>query len=427
MEVWLHVERSLTRYSAAITKNVKDLKVELYLQFGYGMMEHCRFLIRQWGQGTVILSPRDLSAEQLQRLGRDVNALGGSVLIDPQVYSPLDTNHDRLIAQSFWPESGGCPSGAELHKCIEQLIILNLEAGAKKLILPGLVAKKIDDDWLAFQREVIEEMQRCNMHGLSPMLTVALSHDALRNDEQVQTLLDAMRSWDVPSIYLVCEHPNGDYLVNDVGWLANCADVIAGTRISGKEVVVGYCNHQMLIFACTGATAIASGTWMNVRSFNENKFKLVDDEEIKQRATWYYAPHLLSEYKISFLDLARKTGKLEILKTPDAFDSNYATELFTAPQPSLAGFTEQQAFRHYLHCIRYQARNSTLDTFDGTVDYHAQILDDAETQLNILHEAAIRGQKRDFLECIDINRGALAYIKQTRGPVLRRKWDQLSK
>lgn len=425
MDVWLHVERNLSRYSATLTSNVKDLKVELYLQFGYGMMEHCRFLVRQWGQGTVILSPRDLSSEQLQRLGKDVRGLGGNVLIDPQVYSPGDTNHDRLIAQSFWPESGGCPTGAELHRCIEELIDLNIKAGARKLILPGLVAKRVDDDWLAFQQEVIEEMQRCDLRGMSPMLTIALSHDALRNDEQIQTLLDAMRKWDVPAIYLVCEHPNGDYLVTDVGWLANCADVIAGTRILGKEVVVGYCNHQMLIFACTGATAIASGTWMNVRSFNENKFKLQDDEEIKQRATWYYAPHLLSEYKISFLDLARKTGNLDMLRTPNDFGSSHAEELFTAPQPSLAGFTEQQAFRHYLHCIRYQAGHSIIGSFDETIDLHARQLDIAEVHLNSLHAAGIRGQKRDFLECIDVNRGALAYIKQTRGPVLRRKWSSL--
>lgn len=425
MQAWLHVERALSRHFASITGNLKDLKVELYLQFGYGMMEHCRFLVRQWGRGTVILSPRDLSSEQLQRLGKEIKDLGGSVLLDPQVYSPEDTNHDRLIAQTFWPGSGVFPTGAELHRCIEELIDINRRIGAKKLILPGLLAKRIDDDWLEFQREVIEEAQRCDTTGLTPMMTLALSHDALRNDEQVQILLDALREWDVPSIYLVCAHPNGDYLVNDVGWLANCADVIAGTRLLGKEVVVGYCNHQMLIFASTAATAIASGTWMNVRSFNESKFKLQDDDEIKQRATWYYAPHLLSEYKITFLDLAKKIGKLEMLKTQENFGSSHADELFTSPQPSLAGFTEQQAFRHYLQCLRYQAISATYATFDETIDAHSRLLDAAEAQLNTLQAAGIRGQKRDFLECIDINRGAIAYIKNTRAPVLRRRWSTL--
>lgn len=425
MQVWLHVERALSRHFASIGGNLKDLKVELYLQFGYGMMEHCRFLVRQWGRGTVILSPRDLSDEQLERLGTDIKNLGGSVLLDPQVYSPEMTNHDRLIAQAFWPESGGFPTGTELHRCIEELVSLNRRIGATQIILPGLLAKRIDEDWLEFQRQVIEETQRCDTTGLSPMLTLALSHDALRNDEQVQILLDALREWDVPSIYLVCEHPNGDYLVTDAGWMANCADVIAGIRLLGKQVVVGYCNHQMLMFACTAATAIASGTWMNVRCFNESKFKLQEDEEIKQRATWYYAPHLLSEYKITFLDLAKKTGKLDIVKTPAEYGSSHADELFTAPQPSLAGFTEQQAFRHYLQCLRHQASTATHATFDETIDAHSRQLDAAEAQLNKLQAAGIRGQKRDFLDSIDINRGAIAYIKDTRAPVLRRRWSSL--
>ena len=32
--------------------------MELFLQFGYGMMEHCRVLLSAWGGGTTILSPQ---------------------------------------------------------------------------------------------------------------------------------------------------------------------------------------------------------------------------------------------------------------------------------------------------------------------------------------------------------------------------------
>lgn len=425
MEVWLHVERSLSQRSISFTTNLKDLKMELFLQFGYGMMEHCRFLIRQWGHGTVILSPRDLSENQLERLGAEISKLGGELLLDPQVYIPEKTNHDRLIAQAFWPESGRFPTGDELRRCIVALVDLNLRIGASQMILPGLLAERIDEDWLEFQRQVMEETQRCDTRGLTTVLTVALSYDALRNEQQVQTLLDAIRVWDVPTIYLVCAHPDGEYLVTDAVWLANCADVIAGARILGKQVIVGYCNHQMLISACAAATAIVSGTWMNVRSFNEGKFKLQDDDEIKQRTTWYYAPHLFSEYKISFLDLAKKNGLLEKLRTSEGFSSAYAEELFTAPQPSLANFTEQQAFRHYLHCLRYQAGHVTHPTFDETIDAYSRQLDEAEKNLELLHASGIRGQKRDFSECIDVNRGAIAFLKNMRGPILRRKWSSL--
>lgn len=399
--------------------------MELYLQFGYGMMEHSRSLIKYWGSGTVILSPRDLNETQLERLSKETIKLGGSVVLDPQLYNPVLTNHDRLIVHSFWPTSSSFPNGPELSKCLINLIDINQRIGAKQIILPGMIAKRVDDDWLESQRQVIEESQRCDTNGVSTIMTVALSYDALRSDDQVQLLLESLPKWDVPSIYLVCEHPNGDYLVTDPGWLANVADVVAGIRLAGKQVIVGYCNHQMLLVASSAATAIASGTWMNVRSFNEEKFILQDDDEIKQRSIWYYAPHLFSEYKIGYLDLAKKSGVLDNLRTDDVYGSNFADELFTAPQPQLAGFTEQQAFRHYLQCLHHQATNSVKQTFDETIDTYVKQLDQAEEALKVLHAKGIKGQKRDFLESIDDNRGAAISLRENRGAVLRRKWPNL--
>ena len=61
--------------------------MELHLQFGWGMMEHCRHLLTHWGGGTAILSPRDLSPTQLSRLAVDLQRIPNvSTLIDPQFY-----------------------------------------------------------------------------------------------------------------------------------------------------------------------------------------------------------------------------------------------------------------------------------------------------------------------------------------------------
>ena len=68
------------------------------------MMEHCRHLLSQWGGGTVVLSPRDLTDSQLHSLAADVTGLeGGKVLLDPQFYVP-HADHDRLRSHSYWPE-----------------------------------------------------------------------------------------------------------------------------------------------------------------------------------------------------------------------------------------------------------------------------------------------------------------------------------
>lgn len=163
---------------------------------------------------------------------------------------------------------------------------------------------------------------------------------------------------------------------------------------------------------------------MNVRSFPPEKFRTQYDEEAKQRTTWYYCPQALSEYKLTFLDIAHKQGLLSEL-APDPRWSEYASILFSGPQPSTLNFTEQAAFRHYLQCLHRQVDESRRDTFDTTCDYHERSLDKAETLLTRLHAAGVRGQARDFHDAIDVGRAALAVLRKSRGPLLRRKWNQL--
>jgi hypothetical protein len=399
--------------------------MQLFLQFGYGMMEHSRFLVREWGGGTVILSPRDLGANQLQSLAKAVIKQGGATMLDPQLYLP-DADHERLTAHDYWPETEQFWTGNTLQKLIGSLLQLNTDVDSSVFILPGKLASRVDDDWLEIQRLVQEEYARQgSSNGASAYATVALSSDATRIDEQVEHLLDAIETWEVGGIYLVFEHPNGEYLVSDPGWLANCLDIVAGARLAGKRVILGYCNHQMLVAACAGADAIASGTWMNVRSFPPDKFRAQYDEEIRQRATWYYAPHLLSEYKVQFLDLAKKLQVLSRLQTPAEFGSEFADGLFEAPQPSLADFTEQAAFRHYLTCLHTQAADAIRLTFDATVSHYMTSLEAARTQLTELTRVGISGQNRDFGNAVDAGRGAVSAFQANRGAVLRRKWPAL--
>jgi hypothetical protein len=182
----------------------------------------------------------------------------------------------------------------------------------------------------------------------------------------------------------------------------------------------------MLVAACAGATAIASGTWMNVRSFPPDKFRTAYDDEIKQRATWFYCPQALSEYKIPFLDIAFRQGVLGLMAPAPDLGSSHASGLFAGPAPSSVGLTEQAAFRHYLQCLHTQARNASEASFDETVRVHEDMLAGAETLLQTLAGSGVRGQLRDFRDIVDVNRAALSVFVRTRGPTLRRAWPKLA-
>lgn len=400
--------------------------MELYLQFGHGMMEHSQVLISEWKGGTVILSPRDLDSKQLITFSRKIRKLNGNVLFDPQFYSPSE-DHQKLQRHDYWPTSyasGLFWSGTELTRLIESLIELNDELDTDFFILPGLFAQTVDSGWLHRQKTVIDEAIRLGVSPEKLYATVAVSGDATKNNSQVHSILDEADKWNVNGIYLVCEHPK-EYLVSDPNWLANVLDLIAGFRLMGKKVVIGYCSHQMLIAASAGANAIASGTWMNVRSFPPDKFRQQYGEEFKQRTTWYYCPQALSEFKIVFLDIAQRQGILNSLKTPKSYGSNYADMLFTGPQPSVINFEEKMSFRHYLQCLKKQTKDASQSSFENTIAFHENLLKEAEELLEKFHNSGVRGHNRDFKELIDVNYAAIATLRTGSGPRLKRKWSSL--
>jgi len=78
--------------------------MDLYLQFGHGMMSMSEELLDIWGSGTAILSPRDLTLTQMTGYTKKVNAKGGKIVIDPQFFIPK-SDHGRLTSHSFWPSN----------------------------------------------------------------------------------------------------------------------------------------------------------------------------------------------------------------------------------------------------------------------------------------------------------------------------------
>jgi hypothetical protein len=401
--------------------------MDFYLQLGWGMMSHCEALLARWGGGTVILSPRDLEPQQLLTFARKVHRVNGKVLLDPQVYLPY-ANHSRLQSHDYWDRGYTTLafwSGQGLKRQLTKLLELNRQLSCSAFILPGLYASAIDDDWLEYQCATIASAQALEDNQFELITTVVLSADVTRNPDQIHDLVEAAKNWDISTIYLICEPPNGQYLVDNSAWLANVVDLIAGLRLGGKKVFIGYCSHQMLLAGCTSANAIASGTWLNVRFFTSGKFHEQEPEESRRTTCWYYCPQALSEFKISTLDLAAMQGMLPQLQPLPGLENDEAKILFSGSQPSSTGFGGRESFRHYLQALRTQVLAARRGSYDDSVQFHKNLLDSAEKLLKTLHDAGIRDRARDFEQVIDANRGALSYLETSRGVILRRYWNKL--
>jgi len=396
--------------------------MELYLQFGWGMMEISRALCDACGGINTILSPRDLNDGQLFNLSSQLVDLGGEVLLDPQFYLPR-ADHHRLTAHAYWPndyDTAGF-NGGRKREMMEPLLELNTRLGTAHFIVPGERAETVDDYWLESQWSLLNVAKEITNRPL--MMTICLSGEAVRSNKQISLIMGQAEQMDVLGYYLVLEHPGSTYIVDDPQWLANTLDLAAGLRRLGAKVIVGYSNHQQLIMACAGVNAIASGTWMNVRCFFPDKFRSAYEEEVKRRATWYYCPQAMSEYTLPLLDIGFRLGLQDTFRPNPS--THFAERLFAVTQPSASGWSEADAFRHYLMALYSQTQTSTYPTFDETIRNHRALLNRAQEVLSAFEENEILSQNRGFRDAIYANRAALKVLERTHGPSLRRKWSNL--
>jgi hypothetical protein len=389
------------------------------------MMGHTRDLLAKWGGGAVILSPRDLTEDQLVRVSVDVRKTDAEPLLDPQCYAK-DADHHRLTQHAYWQavhsyQTGAFTGGAGTAKLLSELALLAGRMGVTQHLLPGLLAPVVNDDWFVSQESIIEEAH--SHFGTEPLYcTIALSAEAMSHEDQVEAVVDRAAAWPVEGAYVVVETPS-PYLVDDPGWLTNLLLLCSGLKLAGKRVVVGYCSHQMLCLASAGVDAIASGTWLNVRAFPPDKFYRADEDEISRRTTWFYAPSALSEYKIPFLDMARRNGVLDRMRPPAGFDAEYARPLFEGAQPTSVNWGEQNAFRHYLTSLHTQVANARQNTFEATINAHRTLLNEAEKFATELQQNGVYAGDRAFLPIFDVNRSALITFAKSRGYRLGKNWN----
>ena len=398
--------------------------MELYLQMGHGMQNISLDLFNQWGGGTIILSPMNISSTRITAFSTKVNKLGGNILFDPQLYFPRKYQKS-LSKYTYWPhENITLLESGSFDSVIDQLIQLNQSVGSTTFILPSLTTDRIDSRWNELQKAIITSAKKID-HSFTVYHTVALSSKVMMNEEQIEKVVNYVEEWDVGGIYIVCEHSSGKYLVDDTLWVSNQLSLVAGIKRAGKKVIVGYSNHQQLCLATAKCDAIASGNFRNVRWFQPEHFETIESDEQSRRAKWYYCPQALTEFKVTFLDIAQRMALLHVLKADGQMGNLYSDMLFGGAIPSSTGYSESDSFKHYLWCLNEQCKTAVRSTYKETYDAQMAMLDTAEQILTALHDKRIRGQDRDFMDIISINEAALAAHDMAYQFSLSQEWDNL--
>jgi hypothetical protein len=280
--------------------------MKFYIQMGHGMESMCRELSSLWNGATVILSPLNIIEKKLPIFVQSIKNLNGQVLLDPQIYTPRKY-HKNLQKYSYWPQTD--ITNIEHGECKEVLKSLNQINDiiqTESFILPSSTTGRIDDLWNKLQISISDQAKKI-IKDKKLIHTIALRSDVLSDEIQIEKIIQYSNQWDVQGIYIVCEHPKSNYLVDIPIWIANLLMLVAGIKRQGKTVIVGYSSHQMLCLALAKCDAVASGHYLNLRWFKSDRFETNENSDEKsRRSTWYYCPQAFSEYKIAYLDVAKR-------------------------------------------------------------------------------------------------------------------------
>lgn len=396
--------------------------MELYLQMGHGMQAMALELVRVWGKGNIIISPVNIQQSKVEDFAKKINSFGGNVLFDPQMFYPKE-GHIKLQAYDYWLQEGVSITSEEGNKTINrELLRINKQIGSSQIILPGI---EMNEEQLYYGLQWMTEsaIYFSNKTDTPLLATLCLYPETIRNSSIIEVLVEQLKSIPVDGFYIIPHPSNNEYIVSDPLWVIGLMKLITCIRLCKKNVVIGYSNHQGLIYSLANVNGIASGTYMNTRSFVPAKFKSPKDDDIKHKSTWYYLPSAFSEYKATLLDVAKQRGFLDNFIPQGEFLNNYSSMLFKGALPSSTNYKETNSFKHYLYCLKLQCDMLTKSSYQETYDTYEFMLNNAENEIKDLKKRGISGQNRDFAPAIEANRVAMCANDEDYGLKLRFEWN----
>lgn len=396
--------------------------MELYLQMGHGMKAMAEELIKSWGQGTAIISPVNMPQDKIAAFAEKIHKTGGDVLFDPQMFYPKE-GHIKLREYDYWPQEGVSVSTENGYRFINQgLLRINNEIGSSAIILPG---KEISEesfaygiDWLGASAAYFREKTD------KPLLaTICLFSETIRNPDSLERLVEDLKSIDVDGYYVVPHPSNNEYIVGDPLWTIGIMKLLSCLKLQKRIVVVGYSNHQGLMYSLAHIDGLATGTYMNTRSFVPSKFKFPKDMDVKQKSVWYYLPTALCEYKVTSLDVAMQRGFISEFAPHETYANEYSAMLFRGAIPSSTNYREGHSFRHYFHCMKEQCAMLSLSSYKDVYNTYEVMLRTSEALIERIKNRGISGQNRDFHPAIEANRVAMCANNEDYGLKLTLDWD----
>lgn len=338
-----------------------------------------RLVIEQLEQGNgvgVVISPRDLAADNAVQYSERYRELGADVLIDMQFCNPAFSNN-RLSSYAI---NQFRTSISQLHQISDEDLIQfasALRTVQSNLSTAGVIAPAVKYE--AGRPDIVQlngklfntAKQVAEQLNVPVYATVILGSSITSSQNTIQTCLSDVTSLDCDGWYYSFEFPHHERIPSAEESILRCC--MAGLKLAttGKPVLHAYAGPMALLSMGFGATGAGIGHWQNLWQFTRGRWETTEEQGGGGDAPpRYFSNRLWGTiiYPDEFFQLA----------------SGLRAQVFTASPFSPSGISQAvpwsrwDANKHLVHCIC------------STVAEIAQATDprqNAATAINVLQDA----------------------------------------
>lgn len=244
-------------------------------------------------------------------------------MIDLQFYGSKSSNGGCLNSYEFHPINfnKGQETEVSVVDSAYAAIQYQQKLGLKNILIPNVFIEpdksKRNIELIGLLNKKIKEHKDA---GYTYYLTVPLSGKTIREDEDVEKILQALTDMDIcfDGYYVVCE-PNVETrkkISVDYKYYSNLNKVLSTLKRSDYKVILGYANVDALVFAAlTPLDGVTIGTYENLRNFNIKRF--TEDISGGKSDGWYFSEKLLNFVKSKQLDPIRDRGAMHLIENEE--------------------------------------------------------------------------------------------------------------
>ena len=244
-------------------------------------------------------------------------------LIDLQFYGSKASNGENLKSYPFHPIN--FKKGQATEVSVIDSAIAGVEyqekLGLREIVIPNVYieperGQKVSE----LVRILSAKIKKGRKEGLTYFLTVPISGTTVREDTDIEKLLQELTDMDVSfdGYYIVCE-PNLETrkkISVDYKYYSNLNRVIATLKKQGFKIILGFANVDALVFAALNDLDFVSiGTYENLRNFDIKRF--TESKGGGPSDGWYYSDKLMNFIKAKQLEVLRERGGIDLVANED--------------------------------------------------------------------------------------------------------------